>query len=57
MVLVFSSEPTKYTWTNDNITEKLFEWIELKPRKRVGEVIFPKVLLGLKHKGLETVLS
>jgi hypothetical protein len=54
MVLVFSSEPTKFTWTDDKITHKLFEWIESK-QKKAGEVIFPDVLLGLKHRGLETV--
>ncbi len=56
MVLVFSSEPTKYTWTDDKITQKLFERIEYKQNK-TGEVNFPDVLVGLKHRGLETVFT
>ncbi len=56
MVINFSSEPTKYTYVSDKMTQALFEWIENK-KNRAGEIIFPDVLLGLNHKGLETVLK
>jgi hypothetical protein len=55
MVITFSSEPTKFTWTDDKITHKLFEWIEKK--EQAGEVIFPNFLVGLNHRGLETVFK
>ncbi len=56
MVLVFSSEPTKETWTDDKITHKLFEWIE-NNKDQAGEIIFPDCLYNLNHRGLETVLK
>jgi hypothetical protein len=56
MVINFSSEPTKYTYVEDRMTHALFEWIENK-KNRAGEVIFPDVLIGLNHKGLETVFK
>jgi hypothetical protein len=58
IVLTFSSEPAQYTNELDKITQKLFEWIELKEKATYGRIIFPDVLKGLKHKGgLETTQS
>jgi hypothetical protein len=48
MVIVYSSEPTKYTYVSDRMTHALFEWIEDK-KNRAGGVIFPDVLVGLNH--------
>ncbi len=56
MVIVYSSEPTKYTYVSDRMTHALFEWIENK-KDQTGEVIFPDCLLNLNHRGLETVLK
>ena len=56
MVIVFSSEPTKFTWTTDRVTHALFEWLKVK-ESQMGALIFPDALLGLNHKGLEVLLK
>ena len=56
MILVFSSEPTKVTYVSDRVTRALFEWIEHSEAKS-GELVFPDVLIGLNHQGLEVVLK
>jgi hypothetical protein len=56
MILVFSSEPTKSTFTKDRVTHALFEWIQLKERQ-TGSLVFPEVLNGFNHKGLEVTIK
>jgi len=56
MVLVFSSEPTKTTSNSHRVTHALFEWID-KKSTYTGELVFPDVLLGLNHEGLEFTLK
>ena len=56
MILVFSSEPTKLTSVKDRVTHALFEWIQLKERQ-TGSLVFPEVLIGLNHKGIEVSLK
>ena len=56
MVLVFSSEPTKTTNISHRVTHALFEWID-KKSIQTGELVFPDVLLGLNHQGLEVTLK
>ena len=53
MILTFSCEPTKPTFNADRATHAIFEWIT-KKEKMSGKLIFPEVLNGLSHEGIES---
>jgi hypothetical protein len=57
LVLVFSSEPTNFTYEDDKITHTLFEWIENKGKTQHGKVTLPDDLLGLNYRGLEVLVK